>query len=325
MSSTSQPAYGDAPSIEAIRSVDLPDSVCEVIEDYEAAGGERSRFVWHWIYDLLPEFTLSSVPASRGAEVRELKTHLTVFVTLLDDIAEKNGDGRTFEAIRRRALWPDAPELPAAEIDGDLVAFAADLWDRIDAGLRAAPRHDEFRAVFEYDLRQVLNAMDYSRVLNEHPAIANLGGARHYDAHNMVVFPYSDVDIMHSPEFERTDHGPLREQLWDLQAMARIGNWLTTWRRELREGDVSAGVVVYAIQQGFVSPADLATADEADREALIETIEDKRIEARFEAEWHQLHQQAQNREFDTESVDIAGLVEGMETVMAHHVASEGHK
>ncbi len=43
-------------------------------------------------------------------------------------------------------------------------------------------------------MRQTLNAMDYSAVVNENPRIANLSGAETMEAHNMVMFPYAAGD-----------------------------------------------------------------------------------------------------------------------------------
>lgn len=303
----------------------LPEPILDVVEAYEAAGGGRDRYVWRWIYDLLPAFTLSTVPQSRLESVRRLKTELTIFVTLLDDLAERTGDVGTFDAICRHVQWPDATVDVPEDADASMVAFATDLWDRIDAGLRASPRHDEFRDVFDFDFRQVLNAMDYSRLLNDTLVLANLPGARHYDSHNMVVFPYADVDVVHSPGFDPADLGPTREVLWDLQTMARIGNWLTTWRRELREGDFSAGIVVAALRDGLVTPATLAAADADEREALIDGIHACGIERRFEDEWCRRHRRVAGRVGETTSVDLDDLLAGMETVMVQHLASEGRK
>lgn len=329
---------GERESGATVDDVDLPGAILDVIADYEAAGGQRDRYVWQWIYDLIPAFTLSSVPADRRETVRQVKTELTVFVTLLDDLAERDGDARTFGAICERVLAPEAGGVAGhglgrcntaaastAGVDADLFGFAMDLWDRVDDHLRETSRHDEFRPVFEYDFRQVCNAMDYSRVLNDHPAMANITGLRRYDAHNMVAFPYVDVDLMHSPDFDRSDLGPTRAVLWDLQTMARIGNWLTTWRREVREGDLSSGVVVYALHHDLVSTEELEVGADGDCDALIDLLETYRVEECFEAEWRQLYQRVRQRDYEATSVDLEALVESMETVMSHHRDSEGRK
>ena len=92
---------------ETIDDVVLPDRVAALADDYAAVFGERDRFLWQWIYSLLPEFTLSSVADEHAEEVRVQKTIFTLFITLLDDLAEKRGDVRTFEEIQRSVCWAD--------------------------------------------------------------------------------------------------------------------------------------------------------------------------------------------------------------------------
>ncbi|MFC7069586.1 hypothetical protein [Halobaculum lipolyticum] len=324
---------------ETVAAVTLPDPVLDAVEAYEAVGGERDRFVWKWIYDLFPAFTLSSVPAEHADRVRTTKTLFTVFITLLDDVAERDGDARTFDRIRRavrcrvdaggdRDVGGGAAEDGDDGGDGDgraaVVEFAVDLWATVERRLATAPRYDEFADVFGYDLRQALNAMEYSRVVNDHLAIANLGGATHYDSHNMVMFPYADVDVMHSPGFDPAEFGAVRELIWDLQEMARIGNWLTTWEREVAEGDYSAGVVVYALRNGIVTREELAAAADGDT-AAVDRIHAHDVEGVFLADWHSLNRSVRERRFETDSVDLDAFVAGMETVMDHHLASEGYK
>jgi len=249
---------------------------------------------------------------------------LTMFVTVLDDLVENEGDRATFEEARRLVQNPDAVDPSQVAVSDEYFAFIERLWTDFSEGLDDAPRGEEFEDVFDYDCRQTLNAMDYSAVVNENPRIANLGGAKHYDAHNMVMFPYADVDLMYSPGFGIDDFGTVRDLLWDLQEMARIGNWLTTWEREVTEGDYSAGIVVLALQEGIVSPAELRDAEDGGA-AAIDRIKSADLETRFRDRWAEIYRAVRDREFDTESVDLDALVDGMETVFQYHEASRGHK
>lgn len=307
-----------------IKEVDLPETVLSNVEEYEAVGGDRDRFVWKWIYSLLPEFTLSSVPRENAGSTRVQKTKLTILITLLDDLAEKHGDTQTFEEIRRRISSgeTDGPHGPG---DAEIVEFADRLWSELEAGLVDAPRHEEMREVFDYDLRQALNAMDYSRMINDHLSMANLTGTEHYGPHNMVMFPYADIDVMHSPSFEFTDFGELRELIWGLQKMARIGNWLTTWEREIHEGDYTAGIVVYALRNDVITFDELRTSSPEHRDELVDRIKECGIEDRFMNEWQRRYRAITQNDYQADSVDLDAFIEGMETVMEHHLASRGHK
>lgn len=307
-----------------VHQTDLPPLVRDLSAEYDAVVGDRDVFLWKWIHSLFDAFTLSCVPGEAWEEVKTSKTVLTMFVTVLDDLADNRGDGATFEQARRIPYTPDAVDPDAPNVDGDVVEFAETLWETFESRLADAPRYDEFASHLSFDMRSVMQAMDYARVLNETPEMANLNGTRHYGPHNMVMFPYAAVDLMHSPSFERDELGSLRRLIWDVQPMARIGNWVTTWERELHEADYSAGVVVDAIERGLVEPS--VDPRETDTVAHdVRLIRETGIEREFHDEWNERYTEVSARDYDLESVDDERLLEGMKTVMEHHVASYGRK
>ena len=308
--------------LRTVRSVTLPDRVAALADAYERHFEERDRFLWRWVYALAPSFTLSSVADGHAARVREGKTVLTMYVTVLDDLIEHRGDRETFREARRLACDTVFADPERAAVDAETFAFVERLWTEFEDVLAEAPRRAEFADLFAYDFRQTTDAMEYSALVSDRPHMANLRGATRYDSHNMVLFPYTDVDLMFSPAFDRSELGVVRDTLWDLQEMARIGNWLTTWEREVFEGDFSAGVVVAAIEEGVVSPEDVAAED---RTHAVEAIHESGLEDRFRRRWQRIRDDVGSRRVDAESVDIDALVAGMETVFEYHLATEGLK
>lgn len=328
-----------------IDDVDLPPTVRTFASRYDRVLGERDVFLWKWIHNLFDEFTLSSVDDAARSGLYESKTLLTIYVTVLDDLAEVRNEGATFEVGRRipfrattgadeAARADDERGSPrssddhgsvSSDVDHDVLDFLGDLWNEIEASIEDAPRYDEFVEVFEYDFRQTCNAMEYSRLLNHNVTMANRTEAERYDAYNMTVFPYACLDLMYSPSFEREEFGVLRSLLCEIQQMARIGNWITTWERELAEGDVSSGVVVCALRRGVISPEELEGADERTVERLVERIETNGIESEFIREWEIKNRTVRKRAAEIRSVDGEAVVDGIRTVMNHHLASEGSK
>ncbi len=329
-----EPGYWISPDTEntyarTIRAVELPPEVRAYVDEYERAVGVRDGFLWKWIHNLFDEFTLSCVDASHFEPVKRQKTLLTMWITTLDDLAEHPGAGAVFERARRIPFDEDLDDVCVAdesvENAASTVKFATDVWGAFETQLRAAPRYDEFAEVFTYDLRQSINAMDYSRVLNGNRTMANLTEAERYDAHNMTMFPYACVDLMHSPSFARSEFGTLRSILADLQQMARIGNWITTWERELVEGDCSSGILVRALQRGVVSSDEIDDADVETADRIVERIRSYGIESEFIREWELRNRAVRKRTNEIESVDGDAIVDGLETVMSHHLASDGFK
>lgn len=305
---------------QQIETVELPEVVETVVDEYDRVLGDRDRFLWKWIHNLFDAFTLSSVATDRRNTVRNHKTLLTVFITTLDDLAERESDTTTFDRARHIPF-----RTGTAGAEGAVVEFLADLWATVEAELRTAPRYEEFADIFEYDFRQTVNAMDYSRFLNETPAAANRAEAERYDAYNMAVFPYACVDLMYSPSFDTGELGALRSLLCDLQQMARIGNWVTTWQRELAEGDVSSGIVVCALERGVITPAEVTDPDQATVDRLVDRIKSYGIEAEFMREWEIRSRAVRKRTGELDSIDVGAMVDGFETVMDHHLTSDGLK
>jgi hypothetical protein len=307
-----------AKCIETVRKTELPQCVVELSDEYDRRVGDRDQFLWKWIHNLFDAFTLPCVPSIDLEEVKTTKTVFTMYITVLDDLADHFGDEATFEQARRLPHAPESVRYDAPRVDTDILRFAEKLWSRVKNRLTAAPCYEARRDVFEFDVRQALNAMDYARVLNDNREIANLDESRHHGPFNMVMFPYAGIDLMWTPDFDETELGQLRSLLMDLQKMARIGNWVTTWERELYEDDYTAGVVVEALER------DLITTDD-DPERAIAAIRENGVVDRFEEEWESRYRDALGERYDIESFDVARLVRGMRTVMEHHVASYGQK
>lgn len=312
------PGGDDVARITAVRSTALPESIDELAAEYDRRVGDRERFLWKWIHNLFDAFTLPCVPGEHVERVKETKTALTMFVTVLDDLADRHGDCATFEQARRIPHAPETVRRNAPGVDADVVEFAETVWSQVTTGVTAAPDHEGYADLFRFDARQVLDAMEYGYVLNENPQMANIAESRHFGPFNMVMFPYADVDLMWSPSFDRAELGNLRSLLLELQSMARIGNWVTTWERELYEDDYTAGVVVDALERGVV------TLDDTPGEA-VEAIHEHDVDGRFEAEWAARYADVLGADHGIESFDADELVRGMHTVMDHHLASAGHK
>ncbi|MFD1600098.1 hypothetical protein [Halobellus rarus] len=313
--------------MRTVQNVELPSSVREFANRYDRIIGDRDRFLWKWIHNLFEEFTLSSVQSDLLTDVYEHKTLLTIFVTVLDDLAERGGDRATFEIGRRVPFGVEEASagMDRSGVDLSVLELLADLWGEIDRGLREAPRHTAFSDVFEYDLRQTFDAMAYSGLLNDNPMIANRTEAERHDAYNMAMFPYAGIDLMHSPSFDPGEYGALRSLICDLQQMARIGNWITTWERELAEGDLSSGVVVCALRRGVITPEEVSGADESTVGGLVDRIKSRGIESEFVREWEIRNKTVRKRTSEVESIDADAFVDGIQAVMNHHLASEGYK
>lgn len=333
----------------------LPPVLDELVREYQSLPDSRPRFVWQWVYKLAPQNSLPCVDAANRERVRTDKTLVVLFVTLLDDVLEKRRDETTFRemaaipfAERGDRDYPNDGHIGdcgvrvpntagndgESSVDDDYVEFARKVWDVLDERLRQSQGYERYEDLFRYDLRQAVNAIQYSDLVIRRPEFATFAELKRYESHNMVMLGYADIDLMFSSETSDSLR-LLRKGVEHGQLMARIGNWVTTWRRELREGDYSSGVVVYALEHGVVNVEELraceaatetqSNAGEVTYDDLIERIETAGIRDILLNQWNANHQSLRDVDAELPSMDLTPFIEGTEEVFRYHLATTGLK
>lgn len=322
----SEPAGRDA-TVAAVRQQDLPESIVPLLEAYDDAIGNRDPYLWRWLTHLFPQFTLSCVDDDHAGRAQDAKLLSSLYVTVVDDIAEKRGDRATFEEAIKipfdycRAV-PDRPG-----VDADAIRFLQRVWAEFSATIEGSPRLGEFGDVLQFDLRQVLQAIEYTRLAGTHLELVSERDLWRHDVHNMMIFVYADLDLVNAPAFDTNELSAVRRLVRHAQRMARISNWLVTWERELSEGDPISGVVVRALESGLVSIDQLRAIQASPApetvEPVVEAITDSDIDAQFLARWQAEYDEAATLDTDLDSVDADAYLAAFERILVYHVESDG--
>jgi hypothetical protein len=303
---------------------ELPAELDPLLDHYAAVTDDRDGLLWQWLYYVFPSFRLSSVADEHAADTRKAKFCFSLFMTVLDDLSERHRDKETFEQGRKLPFETTRCDPDAPGVDGESLALLRDAWDRTETYLDRAPRRDEFRELFEFDLRQSLNTMDYNRLVNDGPQLASPRGAELYDTHNMLLYVYVDVDLAFSPGFDRADLATLRDVTWDAQRLARIGNWVTTWERELDECDYTSRVVIEALDRGVVTEAEIRDPS-VPNATIASRIRAAGIEREHLLTWNETYRRLVTREYDVDTVDLHAFVDGMRHLLEVDVKARGLK
>jgi hypothetical protein len=116
-------------AIAAVERHEPPDSVADLLAEYDRVVGDRDRFLWRWLHHLFPHFTLSCVDPSRADHVRDAKLVASLFVALLDDVAEKHRDWATFEEASKIPFANGTVRFDRDEADTEFLRFAQRVWD----------------------------------------------------------------------------------------------------------------------------------------------------------------------------------------------------
>lgn len=313
------------PSPGEVRSRELPQSVERLVDRYEAIFDSRDRYMWGWLDAVLPEFRLDSVPERYRTLADEGRLLVCVYVTALNDLSDRRADDTAFEAAARIPL--EGPPEPGSPIDEPGVQLAASAWMTLRERLDDAPNADRYLPRLRENLAATARAQRHSAHIAAHPGDADYEECLTAQSPTMGMDALATVDLICSPGFDPTDEPELRAAIRAIEPLGRIGNWLTTWERELAEGDLANGVVVRAVEENVVSPSDVVRArlDPRVRSAFADRIREANVERLIARDRERRYRYASNRGWEADSVDLDAYVEAMTTVWDFHKASYGYK
>lgn len=313
--------------VEMVRDEPLPESVQPLLSDYETIVGDRDPYLWRWLAHLFPTFTLSCVEEARRERAQEAKLLASLFVTTVDDLAERHGDEATVREATKIPFDHTHPDASHDRVDAEVIRYLESVWAAAEERLVESPRYEEFAPLLRFDLQQIVAAMTYAGLAEDHLALVSMDDLWRYDVHNMMICFYATVDLCNAPEFDETELGALRRVVSHAQRLARICNWLVTWERELAEGDPVSGVVVRALETGVVSLARLQAlqADPSPRtvDPVVSAIVDSDAEAHFLERWHAEYDAAAAHTGAAESIDLEAYLEAFDPILDYHLESRG--
>lgn len=285
--------------------------------------GSRNPYLWRWCCCGVEVTTLPCVRPDLRGELGDTKVLGVMLDVLLDDVADQQGDADLLEHLLSLPYGRPQTDLPQFPPEKQAyVRFTAEVWDEIQGRVRQYPYFDEYAELLRYDYLQLLNAMRYSYLLNQNPALLNLAEHDLYSPHNMHMMVSATLDLMCSPGFDRAELGLLREAVWHAQWMGRIGNLITTWQRELGEGDYSSGVFASAVSRGDLRVGDLLAGD---RERIEGAVKRGGHETYFLERWQRHRRHLLVMQTRLRSVDLNELVAGLDRLICLHLGSRGQK
>jgi len=317
--------------MEEVKEYKLSKEILQLIQEYENIGGERDIFLWKWLRYLTgsrdPGFMFSTVPKEYTSSVADVKTTLILFIALIDDLADKY---KNKQLLKEEMKIPfNKSEISFGYIKNEkelnLLKFTMSVWDYVESTLKTYPNYQEFRDIFEFDVKQMLNSVYHSCIVNTNLSSINLMEANIYGGHNMAIFLCADIDFMASPTFDKSELPWMREIIWNAQQMARIGNWISTWERELWENDFSSGMFAYSIINDIITINELSSKDETKKMEVIKKIKNSNVESYFLKEWKKDYEAITNLKSKVNSLDVDSYLKGLEQILKFHLASRGLK
>ncbi len=248
-----------------------------------------------------------------------------MFIVLLDDVADRKNSKKLLDEILKIPLDKEYVFLEKLNkrqkryFRGTLL-----LWKYLKRRIRKFPDYKFYKEIFEYDLRQVINAMRYSHLVNRNHQIFNKVECWQFMPYNMVAFIYSGIDLMCSNKITKMEEiGKIREMIFYSQRMARIGNWISTWEREVYEKDFSNVIIVHAIDSKNISVEDLKKGNE---EKIIEKVKNSDAEKEIFKKWENYYWEIEKIKRKTQNVNLLDeFLLSLEKLIIFHLSSRNYK
>ncbi len=170
------------------------------------------------------------------------KLHLGMLITLYDDFADNPN-------LQNPALLEELYKVPYSidsidtfhltEREQDSVELASHLGSQIIELIQDFPQYEQLAKFFQFDLWQFYQCNRYSQLVTSVPSAANCLELATYGPHNMGMVAAGMIDLMATDVVPPSELGSMRTALLLGQRIGRISNMLTTYEREVAEGDVT--------------------------------------------------------------------------------------
>jgi len=287
--------------------------------------GHRDLYLWQWCLHGIELTTLPSVSEEWQAAVHDVKLLSVILCVLFDDVSDREHDSAWLERLIAIAdgAGVDINVDDDSAIDSNQqkhLAVTRSLWTDYESRLRALPRFCEFSHVWKFDIQQFLSAMRYSHLVNANPGMINPTEHDVYTPHNMMMVSFGTIDFMASDEIPIDERGAIRETLWHVQAMGRVGNVLSTWRREINEGDFSSGMIARAVSDGII---DDETISQCDHKEIVSKLREANYDQVLKEKWERHRRVAHRAAQQVISMDLAPVLKGHDRFLEMHLGSTG--
>jgi hypothetical protein len=303
--------------VEIIQAIELPPEIKNWVKEYEKVG-DRPEFLWKWMYLGVQIVTAPFVPKKYERSLWEVKTLIIMFITLIDDIADKTQNKKLLNELLK---IPFEKELIDKDIldynEKKYVEIAINLWKYIEAKLSDYTNYSRFKIIFEYDFCQVLNEMRYSQLVNDNNYLINKIEYWEILPYNMQGIVSYTVDLMCWKNINFEQIGKIRETAWLLQRMAKIANWVSTWERELEESDLTNGVICEVIDKNLINYKDLKRYPE-----ISKKINKIFIEKILLDEWEKAYLTISGFKKELKNIDIKRILSDAEKFLFIHLISK---
>ena len=306
--------------IEEVQEVRLPSGLQKWVKEYKKVGG-REDFIWKWAYRVADIMSPFEVPKIYRKSLIETKFLMIMFIVLLDDVADKTKNKRLLDKILKvpfRESYIKINKLNKRE--KQYLKFTIELWQFIEKTFKKYPHYQRLKSIINYDICQILNGIKYAYLVNKNLYLTNEIEFQIYLSHNTPAILSYTIDSTCMPRFNMETLGLMRKIMWYVQAMARISNWVATWKREIKENDFASGIFCFIIENKIIKIQNLQKDKEKE---IIKKINKSKAEEYLFKKWGEFYKKIINLFKKDKSVNGKEIFKLIKQLTILHLISRG--
>lgn len=304
---------------EKIQKIKLPAELQKWVKEYEKAGGERDKKIWLFVYKIIKDFfPFVACDKQYSKSLNETKFLFTMFVIIIDDIADKKKDEELLNEIFKLIFYDNYTKSKDLE---KLPLFVLYIIEHIKREIKKYPFFEDFKELFYFEIIQIFNSMKFAVLVDKYPFVINKIDYRAYFPCTMQVMAYGMLELMCTPnKLSLKELTEIRSFFSVVQNMTRIGNWISTWEREIYEEDFTSLIFAYAIDYNITDVSDLKRNNKS---KIIRKIKESNIEKKLIEEWKDYYQEiCNNKKTKKKWINTEDFLTKIEKLLVLQVATK---
>ncbi len=330
----------------------------DIINEYNKASTglkiKRKEYLWKWIMVGFRATTILNRSNKYYNESEKSKFISVLLIVLLDDLAENLQNKNLLNlanaivlkefdhfiehgAVSQNTfLKPSGSYSPAEK---KYLFFIQKTTRKILINLNSLPNFNPLKHVFCKYWQKVIECFDFT--LNTNNFVKNqsvpkvekyfksLKYSRYTEifGHNMHVILAMIIDLMCLTKIDKKEIKLIIKISEEAQAMGRIGNWLSTWKREIAEKDFSNGILIYSVNNRKIDIKDIKKyinkKNKKSANQLIKKIEESDVIDYFLNKWKKHRDKMEIMSKKVKIFPTDRYIKGADLFLKLHLKNEG--
>ncbi len=277
---------------------------------YPAMYAHRTDYLWKWVQ---AGFEITSLKNPPNTLSHSLKCRSFIIVVLIDDICDVAQNENDFEKC-------------VAILDGvtpdkgcDLYRLIYDVWHSVQHDIKKTPNYSSLKHELDDGYKRLIESFRYGLSISNCQTVD-------WDTYIEITQDASHVylaglmDLLYIPNLSISQISQFKTVFLQTQKMAQIGNWITTWKREIKQRDFSSGVIVYALENNWINRDAL---ENMDSETLIRHIKQCPSEQYLLDMWQKTRMDVVQLSNQIKSPLLDGYVDSFSVIASMQLAASG--